>query len=284
MNKTKEVNWTTIIKPSRSHLKLDLAAIWSYRDLIFLFVRRDIVSIYKQTILGPLWILLQPLFTSLTFTLIFGKLAGFSTGDRPAILFYLSGVVIWTFFSETVTKTSNTFVQNANLFGKVYFPRIVMPLSVTIGNAVNFFIQLLFFLAVYFYFFIKFGSNYFNIYLLLLPVLLLTIGALALGMGIIISSLTTKYRDLRFIITFGIQLLMYLSPVIYDLSSVGGDFAFWLKLNPITAVIENFRFVFLGIGSWDWCGILYSMSFSIVMLVLGLMIFNKVEKNFLDTV
>lgn len=274
---------TSIISAKQKGIQLNIREIFRYKDLIFLLTRRDIVAMYKQTVLGPVWFILQPLLTTVTFTLIFGKIAKLSTDGIPPLLFYLSGVIIWNCFSETLVKTSNTFIANANLFGKVYFPRMVVPVSISISNLLTFFVQFIFFLAVYAYYLWQ-GRVTVSYYVLLLPLLLLILSALSLGGGIIISALTTKYRDMRFLITFGVQLLMFLSPVVYPLSSMSEQAQKWMLLNPMAPVLEFFKCAFLQTPMPPWHSLLYSLIFSLLILLAGIIIFNRVEKNFMDTV
>jgi lipopolysaccharide transport system permease protein len=278
-------HWDLVIKPKNKWYQLDLMAIWHYRDLLFLLVRRDFVSVYKQTILGPLWLFIQPVITTLTFTIIFGNIAHISTDGMPPMLFYLAGITLWTYFSDCLNKTSNTFVANASVFGKVYFPRLVMPLSVLVSNLVKLGIQMLLFIITWGYFLIKgaaFQPHY--AYLLFVPLLILLMAGLGLGFGILISSLTTKYRDLTFLVGFGVQLMMYASPIVYPLSTVPEKYKTILLLNPITSIIEGFKFIFLGTGQWNWMFLLYSTIVMIVLLLISLLVFKKVEKTFMDTV
>jgi lipopolysaccharide transport system permease protein len=247
-------------------------------------VRRDFVSVYKQTILGPLWYLIQPLLTTITFTVIFGSIAKLPTDGLPQFLFYMSGTVIWTYFAECLTKTSNTFVNNAQLFGKVYFPRLAVPVSILISNLITFGIQFAFFLAFMGFFALGGSVIHPNWWILFSPVLILMMAGLGLGFGIIISSLTTKYRDLRFLVQFGVQLLMYATPVIYPASSIPERFQWVIKLNPMTPIVETFRYAFLGAGSVHLLDLLYSFGFMLVAVVIGAVMFNRVEATFMDTV
>ena len=277
-----EENWS--IEPQRSLFDLRLGELWKYRDLVMLFVRRDFVSVYKQTILGPLWYLIQPLLTALIFTFIFGNVAKLPTDGLPQFLFYMSGTVIWTYFASCLTKTSETFVNNANLFGKVYFPRLAVPVSILISNLITFTIQFVFFLAFMLFFALNGSALSPNLWILLTPVLILMMAGLGLGFGIIISSLTTKYRDLRFLVTFGVQLLMYATPVIYPVSSIPERFQWIILANPMTSIVEAFRYAFLGAGSVNRMQLLYSFGFMAVIVVIGITIFNRVEQTFMDTV
>jgi len=276
--------WTTIISPRTGWFDIDLREIWQYRDLTMLFVKRDFVAFYKQTILGPLWFFLQPFFTTVVFTVVFGNIAKIPTDGVPPMLFYLAGTVAWTYFSTCLTKTSDTFITNANMFGKVYFPRLVVPLSVVITNMITFGLQFLFFLGFIAYFSIVGASIHLSWYVLLLPVLLLMMAALGLGMGIIVSAMTTKYRDLRFVVQFGVQLFMYATPVVYPLSVVSPKYLPWLLANPMTPIVETFRFAFLGSGMFSWMHMLVSGCTILGILVVGVILFSRVEKTFMDTV
>ena len=278
-------NWTEVISPKKGIFDVRLHEIWKYRDLIALFVRRDFVSIYKQTILGPLWIFIQPLFTTITFVFIFSRIAKLSTDGIPPVLFYLSGITMWTYFADSFSKTSNIFVNNANIFGKVYFPRLTTPISIIISNLIKFGIQIALFISIYIYYVITGKVEVLvNYYIFLLPILIVLMAILGLGLGIIFSSLTTKYRDLGFLLAFGIQLLMYATPVIYPLSSIDGKFRKYLELNPLSSIIENFRYAIFSQGQPDLGGLVYCAVFSVVVLFLGIIIFNQVEKSFMDTV
>lgn len=277
--------WTNIIKPKRNLFEINLKEIISYKDLMFLFVRRDFVSIYKQTILGPLWFFIQPILTTLMFTVVFGKIAGISTDGIPKILFYLSGLTFWTYFADNLTKTSNTFVENQGIFGKVYFPRLISPISIIISNLLKFGLQFLLFSAFYIFYFFQTDSTIKpNAVILLFPYLIILTGVLGLGFGLIVSSLTTKYRDLRFLIQFGVQLWMYATPVIYPLSALDGKMKQIALLNPMTSIIETFKYGFLGAGTFDLKHLIYTTVFALILLFLGVIIFNRTEQNFMDTV
>ena len=277
-------NWTLVVKPETGLFDIRLRELWRYRDLIVLFVRRDFVSVYKQTILGPLWFLIQPVLTTITFTIIFGSIAKIPTDGVPPILFYLSGLVGWNYFADCLNKTSNTFIGNAQLFGKVYFPRLAVPISIVISCIITYVIQLLLFFGFYIYF-VSTGANiHFNSAVVLLPLLVFLMASLGLGTGIIISSMTTKYRDLRFLVAFGVQLLMYATPVIYPLSLLSPKKQFFISLNPMSSIIETFRYAFLGTGTLNYTHLAYSAIVSVVILVVGIMYFNKVEKSFMDNV
>jgi lipopolysaccharide transport system permease protein len=277
-------NWNLIIKPKRNLLDIDLKDIWRYRDLITLFVRRDFVAKYKQTILGPLWFIIQPVLTTIMFTIVFGNIAKISTDGLPQILFYMSGIVGWNYFSSCLTSTSSTFVTNAGIFGKVYFPRLTMPISVVISNLVQFFIQLGLLAVFMLYYGLKGADFKPNLYILLIPFLVVLMAALGLGFGILISSMTTKYRDLTNLVAFGVSLWMYATPVIYPLSAIPANYKMYAIANPVTPIIETFRFALLGTGSFDWFHLLYSLVFTIVVVLIGIVLFNKVEQSFMDTV
>lgn len=277
--------WTEVIEPRSNLLDLRLGDVWRYRDLVLMFVRRDFVSTYKQTVLGPIWFFIQPLLTTLTFVVVFGRVARLSTDGLPMVLFYLAGVTVWNYFSQTLTSISTVFTTNAAIFGKVYFPRLTLPVSIVIANIVRFGIQYALFLAVWLYYLLASAAVHPNWLVLLTPVLLLLMGLLSLGLGMIFSALTTKYRDLSLLLVFGIQLFMYATPVIYPLSSITADRYRWLILaNPMTSIVETFRYAYLGSGSFNWGQLGYSASFTAFILVVGTIIFNKVEKSFTDTV
>jgi len=283
MEKTEE-QWDLIVKPHSGWYNLRLGEIIRYKDLLFLFVRRDFVSLYKQTILGPIWFFIQPIITSLTFTIIFGNLAKISTDGLPEILFYMCGITLWNYFADTLTKTADTFTSNANIFGKVYFPRMIVPLSIVISNLLKFGVQFLLFIGVWIFYLLKPGLIHPTMALALVPFLILLIGFLALSFGIIISSMTTKYRDLKFLIAFGVQLLMYASPIVYPLSIVPDKYRLLVLANPVTSIIETFKYAFLGVGEFNWMHLAYSLLFTVALFFIGLLIFNKVEKSFMDTV
>jgi lipopolysaccharide transport system permease protein len=277
-------NWTEVISPKTRLMDLHLGEVWRYRDLLMLLVRREFVATYKQTILGPVWFFLQPMLTTITYVLIFGRIAAIPTDGVPMIIFYLAGITLWNYFSDSLNRTSTIFKDNATIFGKVYFPRMVMPLSIIISNLVKLGIQFGLFLVIWVYYFFVKGNIHPNIYLLLTPFLVIIMGAQGLGLGMMISAMTTKYRDLVFLLTFGIQLAMYATPVIYPLSRISSDYRWLVLANPMSAIIETFRFGFLGKGSFSWGSLLYSLAVSVFVLLAGAVIFNKVEKNFMDTV
>ena len=279
-----ETNWDLIIEPENSLLDLKLKKVWQYRDLLFLLVRRDFVAFYKQTILGPLWFLIQPLFTTATYVFIFGKLAGLSTDGVPPILFYLAGITTWTYFADCLTKTANVFKDNASIFGKVYFPRLIMPLSIVISNLIRLGVQILLLIGVMIYFSLTSGGFHISWYMLLFPFFILLMAAQGLGWGMMVSALTTKYRDLALLVTFGIQILMYATPIVYPLSSLSGNLKLFVSLNPMTPIVEGMRKSFFGQGVFDIYTFIYASIISIIILFIGTIIYNKVEKNFIDTI
>lgn len=275
---------TAVIEPKKSLFDLKLNEIWNYRDLLFLFVKRDITVVYKQTIFGPLWFFIQPILTTIMFLIVFSGIAGISTEDIPPIVFYLAGITIWNYFAESLRLTSDTFVKNAPIFGKVYFPRVVIPLSVVLSNLVKFLIQFFLFMVVYLFYYISNNNLHPNLTIFLLPIYILIIALLALGFGLTISALTTKYRDLTFLIQFGIQLWMYATPVIYPASEIPEKYNVYVMLNPVAPIVESFKFSFTGSGIFSVPNLLYSSIFAIVFFFIGLAIFNRTEKNFMDTV
>ncbi|RZJ82454.1 MAG: ABC transporter permease [Flavobacterium sp.] len=281
-----EQDWT--IEAKSSLLDLKLTEVWAYRDLLVLMVRRDFVSFYKQTILGPLWFFIQPLFTTIIFTFIFGNLAGISTDGLPKPLFYMAGITAWNYFADCLTKTSTVFKDNANIFGKVYFPRLIMPLSIVVSNLVRFGVQMILFIIMMTYYYFIVGATFSITWVIFLfPVIVLLMAMLGLGAGMIISAMTTKYRDLAFLVTFGVQLLMYATTVIYPLSTAlekYPDYAWIIEYNPMTSIIETFRYGFLGEGSFSWGNLGYTTGVTLALLIFGIVIFNKVERNFVDTV
>jgi lipopolysaccharide transport system permease protein len=274
----------SVITPRKSLFDLKLDEIWYYRDLFVLFIKRDITVTYKQTILGPLWFFIQPLLTTLMFLLVFGRIAGISTGGVPPILFYMGGITVWNYFSDCLRLTSDTFVKNAGLFGKIYFPRIITPLSVVSSNLVKFAIQFILFLGVFLYYYFSGDQVHPNITLFLVPFYIIILAVMALGFGLIISAMTTKYRDLTFLIQFGVQLLMYITPVIYPISSIPEKYRWVVIANPISSLVESFKFGFTGSGTFHLNSILYSGIFSIILFLISVAIFNRTEKTFMDTV
>jgi len=275
----------TVIKPMSSLLQLNLKDVWRYRDLMMMYVKRNIVTVYKQTILGPLWLIVQPVLTTIMFMFVFGNLAGLSTDGIPGALFYFSGIILWNYFSQCLTGTSGVFINNQGVFGKVYFPRLVVPMATTISNLIQFCIQFCVFLVIYVYYYVTMEVPITpNVYAFLLPVLVLLCAGLSLGFGIVFSSLTTKYRDLVFLLQFGVQLWMYATPVIYPLNSIPVDKQWIFQLNPMTSIIETFKYGALGVGVFSWGALLYSAIFMVVLLFVGIIIFNRIEKSFMDTV
>lgn len=276
-------HWDLEIGAANSAFDLHLKDVWNYRDLLWLFVRRDFVSFYKQTVLGPLWFFLQPIFTTIIFTLVFSRLAKISTNEAPAPLFYMAGTIAWAYYSDCLTKTSTVFKDNANIFGKVYFPRLIMPLSIICSNLVKFAVQFILFILLLAYFMLQYRVMP-NAYVLLFPVIILLMAIQGLGLGLMITALTTKYRDLAFVVSFGMQLFMYATPIVYPLSAASEKYRIFIVLNPMSGLIETFRYGFLGTGDFYAGAFTYSVVASIILFLLGLMIFNKVEKDFVDTV
>tara|TARA_B100000686_G_C16596409_1_gene866243 strand:+ start:198 stop:1046 length:849 start_codon:yes stop_codon:yes gene_type:complete len=281
---SKEEKWDLHIKPKNNWLDIDFRELFRYRDLIYLFVKRDFVTFYKQTILGPLWYIIQPLINALVFTVIFGNLAKISTDGIPPFIFYMAGTVVWGYFAACITLTSNTFNQNAEIFGKVYFPRITVPIANVIISLLQFLIQFVIFIFFLFYFISQGSEIYPNFYILLLPLLVFQMAILGLGFGILISSLTTKYKDLTFVMSFGIQLWMFATPIVYPFSIIPEKYKIICSLNPMTSVVEIFKLAFLGSSSIEFTHVLISVAVTISVFVFGLFMFNKMEKNFMDTV
>lgn len=277
-------DWTLVIKPKKKLLELDLKGLWRYRDLWRMYVRRNITTLYKQTILGPIWFLIQPIFTTVMYMFVFGGLAGISTEGVPQPLFYLSGIMLWGYFSDSFNVSSSVFTANAGVFGKVYFPRLVVPLAGLTSNLLKMFIQLLLFIAVYIYFAFNGFDVQLNSTILLFPVYLLLLAFHALSWGLIVSSVTSKYRDIRYLVSFGMQLFMYATPIIYPLSAAGDKYRWILELNPLTPIFEAFKYGCLGCGSFSWSGLLYSAGLMVATLILSIIVFNRVERNFMDTV
>lgn len=277
-------HWTEEIKSQHSLFSIDFKEVWHYRDLLLMLVKKDYVTFYKQTILGPIWFFVQPVLTTLTYILLFGQIAKLSTDGTPQLAFYLSGITIWNYFSESLTKTSTVFKDNATVMGKVYFPRLIMPLSIVVSGLMKFAIQFSLFIAVVLYYTFVTESIHPNIWVLATPFLLLLMAAFSLGLGMIFSSLTTKYKDLVFLLTFGIQLFMYATPVVYSIGSLPPKYQWILTFNPLTGIFECFRYGFLGSGTFTANSLSISSILTMVILILGVVIFNKVEKNFMDTV
>ncbi|MGR6086951.1 MAG: ABC transporter permease [Arcticibacter sp.] len=278
-------DWDLVIESKRSLFSVDLKSIWNYRDLLLLLVKRDITSFYKQTVLGPLWFFIQPLITTLTFTVIFGNLAAISTDGLPQPLFYMTGIIAWNYFNDCLVGISNIFRTNANIFGKVYFPRLVMPLALVVSNLVKFGVQFILLTLLILFYIFGFGFDApISWALCLIPVFIFLMAILGLAAGMVVSSMTTKYRDLSFLVGFGMTLFMYATPVIYPLSTAPEKYKWLIELNPLTSIMEGFRWVILGTGSFDWIGLLYTALVALVLFVIGLLVFNKVERDFIDTV
>lgn len=277
--------WTDTITPRYSLFDLRLKAVWEYRDLLFMFIKRDFVANFKQTILGPLWFIIQPLFTAMMFTLVFGKFARISTDGQPRMLFYMSGITIWNYFADCFSKTSSVFTSNAGIFGKVYFPRLIMPLAIVTSGLIRFSIQFALFLGFLFFFMTKPNNiAHPNVYALLTPFLVLLMAGFALGAGMIISAMTTKYRDFNYLVSFGVTLLMYATPVIYPIGFLPQKYKAIALANPMSAIVESFRYAWLGSGTFSWSMLAYSVGFMLTLLTAGVLVFNKVEKSFMDTV
>jgi lipopolysaccharide transport system permease protein len=279
----RDQEWTEVIAPKKGLFDINFAELWRYRDLVYTFIQRDFVARNKNTILGPLWLFLGPLFTVFSYTFVFSRIANISTDGIPGPLFYLAGTTLWGYFSSCFGGTAGTFTSNAGIFGKVYFPRLVTPISVVISNLFKFFLQMLMFLVFWVYYY-KQGLAKMNSYALLFPYLVLLMAMMGLGIGILVSSLTTKYRDLNYFVGFGITLLMYVSPIIYPTSAIPAAYKSYLFLNPIAPIIEAFRYGFTGAGTVSWEGLAYSSVFSLFVLSMGAIVFNQVEKTFMDTV
>lgn len=282
--KDREPLWTKIIQPKKKWFSFNFWELWYYRDLVQILIRRNFLSIYKQTILGPLWYLIQPLMSTLVFTIIFGKIARLPTDGIPQVLFYMAGIVTWNYFAGCLNTTATTFVSNAGIFGKVYFPRLTVPISTVTTNLLQFAIQFFLFLLVLFFFYFQGVPIEINLWIFFIPVLVIQMACLGLGVGIIVSSLTTKYRDLGFLITFAVQLWMYVSPVVYPFSMVPSKWKWILALNPMTTIIETFRYAFLGSGFIGLNYLFLSIAITFIVLFLGILLFNRIEKSFMDTV
>lgn len=277
-------NWQKVITAKRGLFELNLKDVFKYKDLIKMFVKRNFISHYKQTVLGPLWYVISPLITSVLFTVVFGKIANISTDGVPQFLFYMAGNTVWNYFATCLTSTSNTFTSNAHLFGKVYFPRLTMPIATVIYSAISFVIQFVIFIGFLIYFVTSGAVLSPNLYILLTPILLIHMAALGMGFGIIVSSLTTKYRDLSVLVSFGVQLFMYITPIVYPVSALSGKWKTLIMLNPMAPIVNNFRYAFLGCGKPEWGYWLLSAVITFFVLLLGIVLFNRVEKDFMDTV
>jgi lipopolysaccharide transport system permease protein len=276
-------DWDLVIKGHTTLFDLRLKEVWHYRDLLFLLVKRDFVTFYKQTILGPLWFFIQPLLTTVTFTIIFGTVAQLSTDGAPKVIFYMAGITLWNYFSNCLTSVAVVFSANASIFGKVYFPRLIMPLTVVISNLMKFGVQFLLFLCFVIYFVIQ-GQIYPNLYILLTPLIILLMALISMGIGLVLTAMTAKYKDLNQLISFGVQLFMYVTPVIYPSSSVPENYQWIVNLNPLVPLFDYMRYAYIGIGQFSVGSLLYPSLFSLVILVLGILFFNKSQKTFIDTV
>lgn len=277
-----------VIEANTSLWKIDFRELWRYHDLIQMYVKRDIVTLYKQTILGPLWFVIQPLITTIMFMIVFGGIAGISTDGLPQPLFYMAGLLCWNYFADCLNKCSQTFTANQNVFGKVYFPRLVVPLSITISNMVKMGVQFGLFLLIYLFYICKGMEVHITSYIFFLPLLVLMLAGLGLGFGLLITSVTTKYRDLTFLVQFGVQLWMYATPVIYPLSNLStgraAQYLWLMKLNPLTSILETFKLAFLGTGTFSWGDFSYSFACTIIVMTLGILVFNKVQRSFMDVI
>lgn len=281
----KKEHWDLSISSKNRWFDWNLKEVWRYRDLLLLLVKRDYKASFRQTILGPIWFFIQPIFTTVVYTFIFNRVAKLGTDDQPPIVFYLSGIILWNYFSTCLTGTSNAFIQNASIFGKVYFPRLIIPFSIILSNLMKFTVQFTFFLSVLFYYsnFTDYETHI-SFHILWVPMLIIIMAILGLGMGMVISSFTTKYRDLAYLVTFGVQLMMYATPIVYPVSMVKGKLLDIILLNPMTGVVEGFRYAFLGCGEFNVGMLAYSATFALVLLMIAISLFNRVEKSFMDTV
>lgn len=275
--------WDSVIAPQSSLFDLRLKEIWHYRDLLVLFVRRDFVTVYKQTILGPLWFFIQPILTTITFTVIFGNIAQLSTDGAPKLVFYMAGITLWNYFSTCLTAVAGVFNTNAGIFGKVYFPRLIMPLTIVISNLMKFGVQFIMFLVFVFYFYFK-GQIHPNAWILFTPVVIFLMAVISMGVGLILSAMTTKYKDLNQLISFGVQLFMYATPVIYPSSSIPKSYQWVADLNPLCGLFDYMRYAYLGVGEFNMRELIFPIGFSVVILTFGIVVFNKVQKTFMDTV
>ncbi|WP_339836326.1 ABC transporter permease [uncultured Flavobacterium sp.] len=282
-NKLGTSEWDTIIESKSTLFSVNFKELWNYRDLLVLFVRRDFVTVYKQTILGPLWFFIQPILTTITFTVIFGNVAQLSTDGAPKIVFYMAGITLWNYFSACLITVSSVFNTNASIFGKVYFPRLIMPMTIIVSNLIKFGIQFLLFLCFMFYYQFQ-GQISPNLWVLATPFVIVLMALIAMGIGLILSSMTTKYKDLNMLIAFGMQLFMYASPVIYPSSSIPKDYLWLMKLNPLVSLFDYIRYAYLGVGTFSINDFIYPTIFSIIILFVGIIVFNKVQKTFMDTV
>lgn len=283
-NQESHSRWDLVIEPKKGLFDIPLRALWRYRDLLYMLIKRDFVVIYKQTVLGPIWFFVQPILTVGVYIVVFSRIARISTDGLPPILFYLAGIVIWSYLQDSLNTTSRTFFDNANMFGKVYFPRLILPVAKVISGLIRFIIQFILFLGFYFYYQFQGYDFNANITIVLVPAMILIMAMLGLGLGLFFSSVTAKYRDLVFLIQFGVQLLMYATPVIYPLSAVPEKYKAIILANPMTSIFEGFRYAFLGVGSFSFSSLAVSFLVSAVILLIGLATFNRSEKDFMDTV
>lgn len=282
-----EESWDIVIKPKEKGFNLNLKEVWRYRDLLYMYIHRDFVATYKQTILGPLWFFIQPIFTTIIFMIVFGGIAQISTDGLPPMLFYMAGQICWNYYSDCLSRSSATFSANAGVFSKVYFPRLVVPIAGLVSAMLRMFIQLLMFFVFYLYFYLVKADVHMNSAALLFPLLIFMLAGIGFGMGIIISSITIKYRDLSILFSFAIGLLMYITPVIYPLSAIPAnyqDYKWIIQLNPLSSILEAFRYGFLGSGELSWFGLAYSLTFTIIISIIGIVIFNKIERRFVDII
>lgn len=287
MDTAKDDDWDIVIKPKEKGIHLHLKEVWKYKDLLYLYVKRDFISAYKQTVLGPLWFFIQPIFSTLIYTLVFGGIAQISTDGLPPMLFYMSGILCWNFFSDCLSRSSGTFLGNAGVFSKVYFPRLVVPIAGLASATLKMFIQLLLFFSIYIYFLFNGSTIGINSYVLLFPLLIALLAGIGFGVGILISSVTIKYRDLNILFSFAIGLIMYITPIIYPLSAIPAKYESYkwiIQLNPLSSIVEAFKFGMLGTGDLSWQGLFYSSIFTFVIVLLGIITFNKVERRFVDIV
>jgi len=276
--------WTEEIKADSSLFSINFKELWHYRDLLLMLLKRDFITFYKQTILGPIWFFVQPILTSLIYVVLFGQVAKLSTDGLPQLAFYLAGITIWNYFSDSLTKTSTVFQSNASIFGKVYFPRLIMPLSIVFSNLLKFAVQFALFIAVVLYYWLLKDAIHPNLWVLATPILILLMAAFALGLGMIFSSLTTKYKDLSFLLAFGIQLYMYATPVVYPISAMPQKYKWIVNANPLTGIFECFRYGYLGSGHFEPTSLIYTTLFVVILLSVGVITFNKVEKGFMDSI
>lgn len=282
-----EESWDIVIKPKEKGFNLNLKEVWCYRDLLYMYIHRDFVATYKQTILGPLWFFIQPIFTTIIFMIVFGGIAQISTDGLPPMLFYMAGQICWNYYSDCLSRSSATFSANAGVFSKVYFPRLVVPIAGLVSAMLRMFIQLLMFFVFYLYFYLVKADVHMNSAALLFPLLIFMLAGIGFGMGIIISSITIKYRDLSILFSFAIGLLMYITPVIYPLSAIPAnyqDYKWIIQLNPLSSILEAFRYGFLGSGELSWFGLAYSLTFTIIISIIGIVTFNKIERRFVDII